>query len=156
MSPSGGIMMELVPLRVLDPPGSRTTFSCSYRSNERLTIEFEALTLLAETEERAISKREVMAEGVAAAAAGRYSWGANRKWSRVLAEDDRMVVCRLKNSFGLLVGQLYSVIGSGSKEAFYSYYQSWALATIIAITRQCHDAKKLSLIVLRLSRVTFS
>ncbi len=102
-------MMELTPLVVYDTPGSRTTLSCSYRSNDRLEIEFEALTLT--DTDRMLRKREVTSE-LAAAAAG-YSWGANRKWSLVVSPDHRMVVCRLKNRLGLLVGQLFSVIASG-------------------------------------------
>jgi hypothetical protein len=109
-------MMELVPLRVYDPPGTRTTLSCSYRSNERLDIEFEALTL--RESERILRKRDVTSPAettaMATAADRYYSWGANRKWSLVVEADHRMVVCRLKNRLGLMVGQLFSVIESGS------------------------------------------
>ena len=100
-------MMELVPLRVYEPPGTRTTFSCSYRSNERLSIEFEALKTL-ETA-RVFSKRSVMADYLS-----RYSWGANRKWTLVLEPDHRMVACNLRNSRGFIVGQLTAVIDTGS------------------------------------------
>jgi hypothetical protein len=107
-------MMELTPLVVYDTPGSRTTLSCSYRSNDRLEIEFEALTLT--DTDRMLRKREVTSE-LTAAAAG-YSWGANRKWSLVVSPEHRMVVCRLKNRLGLLVGQLFSVIASGSPTSY--------------------------------------
>ena len=115
-------MMELVPLVVHDPPGARTTLSCSYRSNERLDIEFEALTLT--DTERILRKRDTAIEAAVtavevAAGAGPYSWGANRKWSVLVAEDHRMFVCRLKNRFGILVGQLYSVMASGSPGRFF-------------------------------------
>ena len=102
----GGIMMELVPLRVHEPVGTRTTFSCSYRSNERLSIEFEALKEYPGV--RLVSKREILSDYFS-----RYSWGANRKWTLVLEAEHRMVVCRLKNSRGGVVGQLTAVLNPG-------------------------------------------
>ena len=107
-------MMELVPLRVAAPPGTRTTFSCSYRSNERLSIEFEALNARDTASLRVFSKRSVMP--VAAERGGRqqYSWGANRRWTLVLEARHRMVACNLRNARGLVVGQLTAVIETGS------------------------------------------
>lgn len=102
----GGIMMELIPLRVHEPVGTRTTFSCSYRSNERLSIEFEALKEYPGV--RLVSKREILSDYFS-----RYSWGANRKWTLVLEAEHRMVVCRLKNSRGGVVGQLTAVLNPG-------------------------------------------
>ena len=109
-------MMELVPLRVAAPPGTRTTFSCSYRSNERLSIEFEALNARDTASLRVFSKRSVMTAAAAAERSGRqqYSWGANRRWTLVLEARHRMVACNLRNARGLVVGQLTAVIETGS------------------------------------------
>ena len=41
---SGGLIMALTPLRVHEYEGSRITFTCTYRSSERHTIQFMALT----------------------------------------------------------------------------------------------------------------
>ena len=106
---TGGVMMELVPLRVHECPGTRTTFSCSYRSNERLQIEFEALsTLNTAQHNRMFSKREILADLVS-----RYSWGATRQWTLLVQPHHKLVNCNLRNAKGFLVGQLTAVIETG-------------------------------------------
>ena len=79
-------MMELVPLRVVATPGTRTTFTCAYRSNERLTIELEAI----------------------------YSWGVSRKWTIVLQDHHTMVACRVRNGQGVTMGKLHAHISKGA------------------------------------------
>lgn len=100
--------MELVPLRVQEPPGTRITFSCSYRSNERLSIEFAVLKR--ELPTRVVSRRDLLPDYVT-----RYSWGATRRWTVVLEQQHRMVACTLSNDRGLVVGQLTAVVNTGSR-----------------------------------------
>ena len=105
--PSGGLMMELIPLRVVATSGTRTTFTCAYRSNERLTIEFEAIS--SGKPATTISRRDLLSDYVA-----RYSWGASRKWTVVLQDHHTMVACRVKNGQGFTVGQLHALISKGA------------------------------------------
>jgi hypothetical protein len=105
--PIGGLMMELVPLRVIATPGTRTTFTCAYRSNERLTIEFEAISSGEPTS--TMSRRDLLSDYVA-----RYSWGASRKWTVVLQDHHSMVACRVRNGQGVTVGQLHALISKGA------------------------------------------
>ena len=99
-------MMELVPVRVHEPAGTRVTFSCSYRSNERLNIEFVALK--SDKPVRVFSKRDILTDFPA-----KYSWGANRKWTLVLEKEHRKVACTLKNVRGVVVGQLTASVNTG-------------------------------------------
>ena len=105
----GGLMMELVPLRVVAAPGTRTTFTCAYRSNERLTIEFEALSTGKGRPPTTMSRRDLLSDYVA-----RYSWGASRKWTIVLQDHHSMVACRVRNDQGMTLGQLHALISKGA------------------------------------------
>ena len=118
---TGGILLELVPLRVHEPAGSRAEFTCRYRSNERLSIEFAAY----KTDQAAVrlfSKREVLGDFLS-----RYSWGATRKWELVLQREHRTVACILRNSQGLVVGQIMATVNTGSVVQSSSYYKAWVL-----------------------------
>ena len=99
--------MELVPLRVHEPAGTRTEFTCSYRSNERLSIEFAAYKTDTAAR-RLFTKREVLGDFLS-----RYSWGASRRWELVLEREHRTVACILKNGQGLVVGQLTASVNTG-------------------------------------------
>ena len=106
-------MMQLVPLRVTYPPETRVTFTCSYRSNERLAIEFQAIS---ESE----SKFGSTQLGLLSDYVARYSWGAQRKWTIVLKNHHRLVACRVRNHEGTVVGQLHAVVSPGATVANYS------------------------------------
>ena len=108
LAPIGGLIMELLPLRVFPAPGVRTTFTCSYRSNERLTIEFEAISTGHSLP--TMSRRDLLSDYVA-----RYSWGASRKWTIVLQKHHTMVACRVRNGQGVTMGQLHALISSGAE-----------------------------------------
>ena len=108
LAPIGDLIMELLPLRVFPAPGVRTTFTCSYRSNERLTIEFEAISTGHSLP--TMSRRDLLSDYVA-----RYSWGASRKWTIVLQKHHTMVACRVRNGQGVTMGQLHALISSGAE-----------------------------------------
>ena len=67
MHAPGGLLMALTPLRVHEHEGRRVTFTCTYRSSERHTIEFVALP----------SQEEVEGAASTAAAAAAACGGAN-------------------------------------------------------------------------------
>ena len=107
---SGGLVMELTPARVcLAPgPGTRVTFTCSYRSSQRLDIQFD--TSHAFTPETRVLAHEL---DTVKDVTSRHNWGATRRWTRVLGPDVRMVTCRLTNVAGVTVGQLHARVYSG-------------------------------------------
>ena len=103
---TGGLVMELRPARVcLAPgPGTRVTFTCSYRSSQRLDIQFDT--------SYDYTPRTRVLDGVRDVTA-RHNWGATRMWTRELGPDVRMVTCRLTNRAGVTVGQLHARVYSG-------------------------------------------
>ena len=102
-------MMELTPLNVEDPPGTCVTFKCSYKSNERLHIEFETLSTRHINENsRLISRREVLEDIM-----HRYSWGDTRHLTLIIQSQHTLVNCNLRNFRGFIVGQLTAVINPG-------------------------------------------
>ena len=115
---SGGLVMELTPARVcLAPgPGTRVTFTCSYRSSQWLDIQFD--TSHAFTPETRVLAHEL---DTVKDVTSRHNWGATRRWTRVLGPDVRMVTCRLTNVAGVTVGQLHARVYSGD---LYSVYIS--------------------------------
>ena len=97
--------MELSPSHVCHVPGTRVTFMCSYRSSERLEIDFETSdTFSPTTRVRPQFGRDVTA---------RHRWGASRLWTVVLEPDIKMVTCRVTNNLGITVGQLHARVNTG-------------------------------------------
>ena len=98
--------MELSPSHVCHVPGTRVTFMCSYRSSERLEIEFDTSdTFSPMTRVRSqLTGRDVTA---------RHRWGASRMWTVVLEPGIKMVTCRVTNSMGITVGQLHARVNTG-------------------------------------------
>ena len=102
-------MMELSPLSVHEPAGTCVTFKCSYKSNERLHIEFEALSMVRMNEKRRMMSRREVLEDIM----HRYVWGDTRHLTLVIQPEHGLVNCNLRNSQGFIVGQLTAVIHAG-------------------------------------------
>ena len=96
--------MELSPSQVCAAPGARATFYCSYRSPDRLSLEFHTSQSYSPSHTRAPTRD----------LARRYTWGATRLWTLVITPEVRMVTCRAMNKFGVTVGQMHARINTGT------------------------------------------
>ena len=117
MNPLGGLVMELSPAHVCEVPGTHVTFTCSYRSSERLEIEFVTSRVYRPGTARVsqLTGRDITA---------RHSWGAMRKWTVELGSEVRMVTCRVVNLVGLTVGQLHARVKSGENREGNGFYRN--------------------------------
>ena len=95
--------MELTPRRMRKRVGSRATFRCKYRANEKHNIQFVAFG----------SGESTRYSGLMHAgqySGGYYRFGGMRYWTTALKRDHTMVACRIWTLNGILVGQLHSVL----------------------------------------------
>ena len=100
-------MMELVPIRVQGVPGTRASFTCSYKGHERLNIEFKLITLEEEPVGARV-KREEEDPG--------YSWLATRQWTMEVGKKPGVVECSLVDGMGRRVGSLQALVTPGVGE----------------------------------------
>jgi hypothetical protein len=96
-------MLELMPSRVTRPVGTEITFSCSYHSNEELTIEFSVEPTTPEPPPSPTYTDSFM----------RYEWGSKRLKTVFIHPYHRLVICRVRNKEGIAVGEITSMIYPG-------------------------------------------
>ncbi|XP_075211994.1 terribly reduced optic lobes isoform X4 [Lycorma delicatula] len=106
------LMMILSPERVTVPVGTYVRFNCSYHSSERLRIEFDE-TLIGPPERMDLlptSHSEKFFSNIQRF----FSWGSERVWQLQIKPNHLMVNCRVRNSEGVEVGSLSSMINPDS------------------------------------------
>uniref|UniRef100_A0A8D9EVV2 Basement membrane-specific heparan sulfate proteoglycan core protein n=1 Tax=Cacopsylla melanoneura TaxID=428564 RepID=A0A8D9EVV2_9HEMI len=101
-----GIMMELKPTYVDQVVGSVIRFSCKYHSREPLSIEFETVFSGNRTDEY---------DTHAPQESYRHAQnGAERYWNVTISDGLVYVSCRVRNSQGVALGRLTTMIGTGT------------------------------------------
>lgn len=103
-------MMELWPERVVAAAGTYITFNCSYRSSEKLTIEFdETVSGVKDPMDFTVTSESERFQSHI----HRYPWGSERVWRLRIKPNHIMVNCHVRNSEGIEVGSLSSMIHPG-------------------------------------------
>ena len=110
---TGGIRMEMVPMRTQAAPGQVVSFACAYFSMERLEIDIQPIGY-----KRIDGKLSSTAQVTSSLMLGppvqdtlnRYPWGSRRSLSLIIDASHRQVKCRVTNAEGLVLGELTALI----------------------------------------------
>lgn len=108
---SGGIRMELVPMKAMMAPGTVVNFVCAYFSTERLEIDLQVVGRSSSVITTSNSTKMMMSMGPPVRdSLDRFPWGSRRVLSLVADADHRQVKCRVTNDQGLMMGELTALI----------------------------------------------
>lgn len=113
---SGGIRMEMVPMRAQAIAGQVVNFVCAYFSMERLEIDIQPIghkhidgKMLPTSAQHSVSNALMLGPPVRDML-DRFPWGSRRSLSLLIDATHRQVKCRVTNADGLILGELTALI----------------------------------------------